>query len=253
MTRRSQTPERPGTSAGGILPVVAGRFDLSPAEAIREQDRLRGLVRRERLAASRVRRIAGCDCAIAGDRLCAVVAAFALPLGRRTAREGRVSELELVDVAEAVVPARFPYVPGLLSFRELPALLAAFSRLRVRPDAILCDGQGVAHPRRFGLACHLGVLLDLPAIGCAKSRLIGAHEEPGSHRGDRTPLRDGREMIGTVLRTRDRVRPLFVSVGHRATLRDAVHLVLRCGAGYRLPEPTRWADAAVGRLARSLA
>jgi len=240
-------------AGGGVRPVIAARFDISPAEAMREQNRLRGLVRRERLAVSRVRRIAGCDCAIAGDRLCAAVLVFALPKVRRTAPRGSAPELTLVDMAEAVVPTRFPYVPGLLSFRELPALLAAFSRLHVRPDAILCDGQGVAHPRRFGLACHLGVLLDLPTIGCAKSRLIGEHEEPGSKRGDRAPLRDGSEVIGTVLRTRDRVRPLYISAGHRVTRRDAEALVLRCGAGYRLPEPTRQADAAVGRLARSLA
>jgi deoxyribonuclease V len=228
-------------AAGGVRPVIPCRFDLSPAEAMREQDRLRGLVRRERLPLRHVRLVAGCDCAIAGDRICAAVLIFAVP------------GLNVVDAAEAVVPTRFPYVPGLLSFRELPALLAAFARLRTRPDAILCDGQGIAHPRRFGLACHLGVLLDLPTIGCAKSRLTGEHDEPGQHRGDHVPLRDGREVIGTVLRTRDRVRPLFISVGHRMTQRDAETLVLHCGDGYRLPEPTRQADAAVGRLARSLA
>jgi deoxyribonuclease V len=208
---------------------------------MREQDRLCELVRRERLPVGRVRLVAGCDCAIAGDRLCAAALVFAVP------------GLQMVDAAEAVVPTRFPYVPGLLSFRELPALLAAFARLRTRPDAILCDGQGIAHPRRFGLACHLGLLLDLPTVGCAKSRLIGEHDEPGPYRGDRVPLRDRREVIGTVLRTRDRVRPLFISAGHRVTRRDAEALVLRCGAGYRLPEPTRQADVAVGRLARSLA
>jgi deoxyribonuclease V len=266
-----------GDAAEGVRPVIAGRFDLSPAEAMREQDRLRGLVRHERLAASRVRLVAGCDCAIAGDRLCAAVLVFALsPIGGTASRGGMVAGgstphvrgtaseagtphgddtagLTVVDAAEAVVPTRFPYVPGLLSFRELPALLAAFARLHVRPDAILCDGQGEAHPRRFGLASHLGVLLDIPTIGCAKSRLIGEHDEPGPLRGDRVPLRDGREVVGTVLRTRDRVRPLFISAGHRVTRRDAEALVLRCGAGYRLPEPTRRADAVVGRLARSLA
>jgi deoxyribonuclease V len=239
-------PQRglPGGSArrvaGGVRPVIPCGLDLSPAEAVREQDRLRGLVRRERLPVGRVRLVAGCDCAIAGDHLCAAVLVFTLP------------GLKVVDAAEAVVPTRFPYVPGLLSFRELPPLLAALARLRECPDAIICDGQGIAHPRRFGLACHLGVLLDLPTVGCAKSRLIGAHDEPGPLRGDRVPLRDGRETIGTVLRTRERVRPLYISAGHRVTRRDAEVLVLSCGAGYRLPEPTRQADAAVGRLARSL-
>jgi deoxyribonuclease V len=197
-------------------------------------------LRRERLLSRNLRLVAGCDCAIAGERLCAVVLVFTLP------------DLERVDAAEAVLPAAFPYIPGLLSFRELPTLLAAFARLEVRPDAVLCDGQGMAHPRRFGLACHLGVVLDLPTVGCAKSRLVGTHGEPGPARGDRVPLRDGTERIGTVLRTRDRVKPLFISAGHRVTRRDAETLVLRCGNGYRLPEPTRQADAAVGRLARSL-
>lgn len=215
------------------------RFDLSPAEAILEQSRLRSLVRRERLPLRDLRFVAGCDCAIAGDQICAVVLVLSFP------------GLERVDAAEAAMPACFPYVPGLLSFRELPALLAAFAQLRVRPDAVLCDGQGVAHPRRIGLASHLGVLLDLPTVGCAKSRLVGTHDDPGPARGDRTALRDGAERIGTVLRTRDRVKPIFVSVGHRVQLGDAERLVLRCGAGYRLPEPTRLADQAVGRLARS--
>lgn len=220
---------------------AAPRRDFTPAEAIALQKELARRVRRAPLAAGRLRRVGGCDVAVAGDRLCAVWLVFSLPA------------LEILDRAEAVVPARFPYVPGLLSFRELPALLEAFARLRVRPEAILCDGQGIAHPRRFGLACHLGVLLDLPSVGCAKSRLVGEHDEPGRERGARAPLRDGRETIGAVLRTRDGVRPLYVSIGHRVTLADAVRLVLRCGAGFRLPEPTRRADQEVGRLARSLA
>jgi deoxyribonuclease V len=229
-----------GGGAGGLRPVIPCRFDLAPADAAREQERLQPLVRLGKLATRGVRLVAGCDCAIAGDRICAAVLVLELP------------GLAVIDAAEAVVPMTFPYVPGLLSFRELPALLAAFAQLQARPDAVLCDGQGIAHPRRFGLACHLGLLLDLPTVGCAKSRLIGKHGEPGPRRGDRTPLRDGCQVIGTVLRTRDRVRPLYISPGHRATLRDAAALVLLCGAGYRLPEPTRRADAAVGRLARSL-
>jgi deoxyribonuclease V len=204
------------------------------------QERLRRRVRRSPLAVSRLRRVAGCDVAIAGDRLCAVWVVFSLP------------ELARCDQADAVVEASFPYVPGLLSFREIPALLAAYAKLAVKPEAVLCDGQGIAHPRRFGLASHLGVLLDLPSCGCAKSRLVGTHDEPGRERGAQSPLRDGEEVIGAVLRTRAEVKPLFVSAGHRMRLADAVHLVLRCGAGYRLPEPTRQADQAVGRLARSL-
>lgn len=176
-----------------------------------------------------VERVAGVDCGPAegGAALrCAVVvldAATLVPL----------------DQALAVVPARFPYVPGLLSFREVPAALAAFERLRLRPHLLLCDGQGLAHPRRFGLACHLGVLLDLPSIGVAKTRLIGRHDEPAAARGSRVPLYDGEEVIGSVLRTRHGVRPLYVSIGHRTGLASAVEWVLRCAPRYRLPETTR--------------
>jgi deoxyribonuclease V len=145
-----------------------------------------------------------------------------------------------------------PYVPGLLSFRELPVLLSAFARLRYVPQAVLCDGQGRAHPRRFGLASHLGVLLDIPSVGCAKSRLIGTYVEPGLMRGAQSPLHDRREVIGTVLRTRDHTRPLFISVGHRITLADAVWLTLQCGGGFRIPEPTRQADITVRKRASTL-
>lgn len=136
----------------------------------------------------------------------------------------------------------FPYVPGLLSFREVPILLRAFRRLRRVPDLVLCDAHGLAHPRRFGLACHLGLLLDLPTIGCAKSRLCGTHAEPGPAPGDAAPLRDRGETVGVVLRTRAGVRPVYVSAGHRVGLAAAQRLVLACGRGRRLPEPTRLAD-----------
>jgi deoxyribonuclease V len=139
----------------------------------------------------------------------------------------------------------FPYVPGLLSFREAPALLAALRKLDRAPDALLCDGHGLAHPRRFGIACHLGVLTDLPTVGCAKSRLTGSHEVPGDTRGDQTALTDDGEHIGSVLRTRSGVKPVFVSVGHRMDLHSASQLVLDCGMGYRLPEPIRLADQLV--------
>ena len=149
--------------------------------------------------------------------------------------------LELVDWAVARQPARFPYVPGLLSFRELPALLAALKRLRVSPDLILCDGHRLAHPRRFGLACHLGVACGIPSIGVAKSRLIGEHGEPGRQRGARVSLRHKGEIVGAVLRTRAGTRPLYVSIGHRVSLPVAVRYVLACTTRFRLPETTRWA------------
>lgn len=157
---------------------------------------------------------------------------------------------EVVEERHAVREVRFPYVPGLLSFREAPAVLAALRKLRVEPDVLILDGQGLAHPRRMGLACHVGLLADLPTIGCAKSRLCGSHAEPGTRHGSRSELLDGDEVIGTVLRTRSRVRCLYVSVGHRAALEDAENLVLACCTRYRLPEPTRLAHQYVTRERR---
>ncbi len=155
--------------------------------------------------------------------------------------------LEVVEQTVARVPTAFPYVPGLLSFRELPSVLAAFGQLGARPDLALCDGQGIAHPRRFGIACHLGILLDLPAIGVGKSRLIGTFEPPGAGKGEFTDLVDGDERIGAVVRTRDNVKPLFVSPGHRVSLQTAVDWVLKCAVRYRLPEPVRLADKLASR------
>ena len=157
------------------------------------------------------------------------------------------SVIEQVDV---VVDARFPYVPGLLSFREAPAVLEAFRRLRTRPDVLLCDGQGRAHPRRLGLACHLGLWLGLPTIGCAKTRLCGEFREPGPLRGDRSPLVDQGEIVGAVVRTRSRVKPLFVSSGHRCDLDSSVSIVLACAPRYRLPVPSRLAHQRVNALRR---
>ncbi len=149
--------------------------------------------------------------------------------------------LSVVEEVTAERRAAFPYIPGLLSFRELPAVIAAFRKLRSQLDVIICDGHGVAHPRGFGIASHLGVLLDVPTIGCAKKRLVGEHAEPGAQRGARAPLRLAGRTIGTVLRTRSTVKPVFVSVGHRIGLSSAVRLVLETAVRYRLPEPTRLA------------
>ncbi len=147
--------------------------------------------------------------------------------------------------------ARFPYIPGLLSFREAPAVLDVFRRLRTRPDVVICDGQGYAHPRRMGLACHLGLWLGIPTIGCAKSRLIGEYDEPGPDRGDRSPLTDKGETIGAVVRTRARVSPLFVSPGHLCDLDSAVAVVLACTTKYRLPDVSRLAHDHVNSLRRA--
>jgi deoxyribonuclease V len=154
----------------------------------------------------------------------------------------RFPELELVEEHVVVRPVTFPYIPGLLSFREAPIALAAFEQLQTRPDLLLVDGHGIAHPRRFGIASHLGVLLDLPAIGVAKSVLVGRAAEPGASPGSVSPLVDRDEVIGTALRTRTGSRPIYVSIGHRISLETAVSLVHRCSRGYRLPEPTRLAD-----------
>ncbi len=156
----------------------------------------------------------------------------------------------LIERAGLAAPARFPYVPGLLSFREAPALLEAFDRIKTRPDVVLCDGQGIAHPRRLGIASHLGLRLDLPTIGCAKSRLCGKYDEPGADRGDRSPLVDKGEVVGAVLRTRAKVAPLFVSPGHRCDLESAVGLVLDTTRKLRLPIPARMAHEYVNEIRR---
>jgi deoxyribonuclease V len=150
--------------------------------------------------------------------------------------------LEVLERSAIEMAITFPYVPGLLTFREAPPAIAAIQDLRRRPDLLLCDGQGLAHPRRCGFASHLGLALDLPSIGVAKSRLTGTHDEPGQERGAWTPLLDNGEVIGACLRTRTGVRPIYVSIGNRVTLHTAIHFVLRTATRYRLPEPTRLAD-----------
>jgi deoxyribonuclease V len=150
-------------------------------------------------------------------------------------------ELVVCDQAIARQPTRFPYVPGFLSFREAPAVLDALAQIRTRPDLVLCDGQGLAHPRRFGIACHLGVLTGLPTIGVAKSLLVGTHAAVDDTRGAWQPLMHRGELIGAALRTRPGTKPLYISVGHRISLPTAIAYVLRCAPKYRLPETTRQA------------
>jgi len=205
-------------------------WDVTPAEARALQERLRlRVVLRDEIGA--VRRVAGVDVGFeeGGTVTRAAVAVLAYPT------------LQVIDTALAKRPTRFPYVPGLLSFRELPAVLDALEGLTVWPDLLLCDGQGYAHPRRFGIACHLGVLTGLPSIGVAKSRLIGEHEPVGIEKGSHVPLRIQGEIVGAVVRTRTAVRPVYVSVGHRVSLDTAIHYVLACTRRFRLPETTRQA------------
>ncbi len=187
----------------------------------------------------RVSLVAGADLAYRADgsRAWAAVVLVRLPDGA------------VVETAMASARPRFPYVPGYLSFREGPLLLEAFGRLRRRPDLCVFDGQGIAHPRGFGLASHMGVLLDLPSIGCAKSRLVGEHDEPGPRRGDWAPLRLGGRTVGRVLRTRDGVKPIYVSPGHRIGLARAVRWVLAVSR-LRVPEPIRLAEQIVNDLRR---
>lgn len=160
----------------------------------------------------------------------------------------RLPGFNLVEEVWTVRRSEFPYVPGLLSFREGPAVLDALTKLRTRPDAVIFDGQGRAHTRGLGLAAHIGLWLQVPTVGCAKSRLVGDETAPGPRRGERTPLKLKGRIIGSVLRTRDNVKPVYVSAGHLANLADSVRLVLRCGGGFRLPEPTRQAHALVNRV-----
>lgn len=151
-------------------------------------------------------------------------------------------DLELVEHAIAHLPTTFPYIPGFLSFREVPAVVAALAQLKTEPDLILCDGQGIAHPRRLGIASHLGLLVDVPTIGVAKSRLIGRHPDVPPEKGNWVPLTDKKETIGAVLRSRTNTKPLYISVGHRISLPTALDYVMTCTPKYRLPETTRQAD-----------
>ena len=204
-------------------------WNLSPREAVALQCELAARVETGDHLPGEIHSVAGVDVGFEeGGRITrAAVAVLGFP------------ELEPLASAVARRPTEFPYVPGLLSFRELPALLEALQQLPELPDVILCDGQGRAHPRRFGIACHLGVLLDHPTLGVAKTRLTGSHAEPGPEKGDWVPLLDGEEVIGAVLRTRPGVKPLYVSGGHRVSLETAIALTLACTRRYRLPETTR--------------
>jgi len=161
-------------------------------------------------------------------------------------------QLKLVDYSLSQQPITFPYIPGLLSFREGPVVIAALNQLNTLPDLLIFDGQGFAHPRRFGLACHIGVLTGLPAIGCAKTRLCGQYDEPGINRGEFSQLIDGQQTIGAVLRTRTNVKPVFVSIGHKVDLQTSLDYVLSCTTRYRLPETTRWADQIAGGVQPAL-
>ncbi len=216
-------------------------WDITPKQAVRLQRELAVNVRVEPLEEP-VDTVAGTDCAfLPGERILAAAVLC------------DVRTMKVIGSAHVVRPCRFPYVSGLLSFREAPAVIEVVEALPERPDLLMCDGQGVAHPRRLGLASHVGLWLDLPTIGVAKSRLCGEQRTPGERRGCRTQLRHDEELVGCVVRTRTGVRPLFVSVGHRVSLDDAVRWTLRGARSVRLPEPTRQAHLLVTRLKKEIA
>ncbi|MEW6599900.1 MAG: deoxyribonuclease V [Nitrospirota bacterium] len=184
--------------------------------------------------------IAGVDAAFSGDKVIAAACLYKYP------------DLVHVEDAFAIEDIPFPYIPGLLSFREGPAIIKAIRRLNKKPDLVIFDGQGIAHPAGMGIASHIGVLLDMPSIGCAKSRLIGDYDTPGISKGMTSELTYHNTVIGTVLRTRDNVRPLFISPGHMIDMKGAVDIVLACTGRYRVPEPIRSADALAGRIKKEI-
>ncbi len=211
-------------------------WDVQPEEARHLQNRLRTqVIQTDRFGT--IETVAGVDIGLKKDIARASVVVLSFP------------ELQVVDSVITDSPVRFPYIPGLLSFREIPPLLTAFAQLQTEPDLVIVDGQGVAHPRQFGIASHLGLILDKPTIGCAKSRLCGQHEEPDTEQGAYTHLIAKDEVIGAVVRTRTNVRAVYVSTGHRISLDSARTFTLACCRGYRLPEPTRYAhNTAAGKL-----
>ena len=207
-------------------------WNLSPRDAIELQKRLASEVETKDRLSLPIKTVAGIDLGYdeKAQTCRVVVVVLSFP------------DLELRESSEAVLPIQFPYVPGLLSFRETPAAIVALEKLKITPDLILCDGQGLAHPRKFGIACHIGVLADVPTIGVAKSVLVGKFENLGEKRGATAPMIYKDEQIGAALRSKDNVQPLYVSIGHRISLSTAVDYVLQCAPKYRLPETTRLAD-----------
>ena len=205
-------------------------WNVSPQEAAQLQQELRALVRAED-DFGEIRLVAGADLSFSREeRMCRAAMVVV-----------RLPGLDVVEQAAVEQEALFPYVPGLLAFREAPAIISVYHKLRSMPDLLILDGHGYAHPRRFGVTCHVGLALDMPAVGCAKSRLVGVYDEPAPEAGSFSPLVDDGEIIGAALRTRAGAKPVFVSIGHRICLESAVRLTMQCVRGYRQPEPTRLA------------
>jgi deoxyribonuclease V len=214
-------------------------WSLAPREAVELQKRLRERVRITPLK-KKIETVAGAD--ISFNKYDPTLYAGIVVL--------RLPTLEVVEEVGVVSETKFPYVPGLLSFRESPSVLEAWAKLKTEPDAVMFDGQGLAHPRRVGIASHVGLLIDRPTLGCAKSVLIGKFEPPGEERGEWSPMVDKGETVGAALRTKTRVQPIYVSPGHLIDLAGAIELTLACDGGYRQPEPTRRAHLLVNALRR---
>lgn len=209
-------------------------WDVTPKEAVALQRELAGLIEK-RPALRRCELVAGAD--VSYNRFSPILHAGVVVI--------RTDTFEVVETQRVTAETRFPYVPGLLSFREAPPVLEAFAKLRTKPDAVVIDGQGLAHPRRMGIASHIGLLLGIPTVGCAKTLLVGEYQDLRDDAPSEAPLVHKGELVGMAVRTRARAKPVFVSVGHRIDLKSAVRLVLSLGRGYRVPEPIREAHALV--------
>lgn len=224
-----------------MLNGIIDNFNVSPREAIGIQNKLKGRIIKQDVF-KEIKTIAGADISLSKfDHFgFAGIIVYKYP--------------ELIEIERTWIKSRinFPYVPGLLSFRETPLLIKAFKRLRIKPDILILDGQGIAHPRRFGIASHLGLILDIPTIGCAKSKLIGSFKEPPLKAGNFSYLYDEADIIGAVVRTKLNVKPIFVSIGHKISLDSAIQIMLNCRSGFRIPKPTREADIFVGQIKRQL-
>ena len=216
-------------------------WDLDYQHAVALQRELAGRLIEQTVETGAIKTVCGVD--VSSSRRSPIIHAAAVSL--------EAGSFRVLECATSTVEVDFPYIPGMLSFREGPAVVAAMRKLRNIPDVVIFDGQGYAHPRRLGLAAHLGLWLDLPTVGCAKTRLVGEHEPPHDDKGEWTPLRDGREIIGAVLRTRRDVKPVFISRGHLCDLESAVAIIMATIGKYRLPEPIRLAHALCNEVRRN--
>ncbi|MGB6370860.1 MAG: deoxyribonuclease V [Atribacterota bacterium] len=214
-------------------------WEVNPQEAIKIQKDLKSNISLKK-SFSKIDKVAGADVSYYKNKMIAGVIVFEFP------------NLKIIERQFFVSPVNFPYIPGLLTFREGPSLLAAFKKIKNEPDIILFDGQGIAHPRRMGIATHLGLFLNKPTIGCAKSRLSGEYTSVGEEKGDYALLKEGKEVLGAVLRTRKRVKPIFVSPGHKIDLSNSIEIVLKCTEKYKLPIPVREAHLFVNQIRNNL-